>query len=117
LIAFGAAKVGKLPTSHLNDESVSGDSVEVFTDAPSPIYTPSRIDGVPWLLSLGFDPMSPKLLTLKEFASRLGVSYSTVRLMVAKKKVRAVMPHRRAMIPESEVEKFTAPIKVVRDEA
>ena len=60
--------------------------------------------------------MSPKLLTLKEFAVHLGVSYSTVRRMVADKSVVVVMPHRRAMIPESEVDKFTFPIKVAVDE-
>jgi excisionase family DNA binding protein len=60
--------------------------------------------------------MSPKLFTLKEFAVHLGVSYSTVRRMVADKTVGVVMPHRRAMIPESEVDKFTFPLKVVVDE-
>jgi excisionase family DNA binding protein len=43
--------------------------------------------------------MNPKLMTLKEFAQHIGVSYSTVRRMVADKSVRVVMPHRRAMIP------------------
>jgi excisionase family DNA binding protein len=47
-----------------------------------------------------------KLISLKEFAVHLGVSYSTVRRMVADKSVRVVTPHRRAMIPASEVEKF-----------
>jgi excisionase family DNA binding protein len=50
--------------------------------------------------------MSHKLLTLKEFAIQLGVSYSTVRRMVANQSVGVVRPHRRAMIPESEVKKF-----------
>ncbi len=50
-----------------------------------------------------------KLISLKEFAMHLGVSYSTVRRMVADKSIRVVTPHRRAMIPESEVEKFTFP--------
>lgn len=63
----------------------------------------------PNFLRGSFNLMAPKLLTLKEFASHLGVSYSTVRRMVADKTVRVVMPHRRAMIPESEVEKFTFP--------
>ncbi len=54
--------------------------------------------------------MNSKLMTLKEFAVHLGVSYSTVRRMVADKSVRVVMPHRRAMIPESEVSKFTFPV-------
>jgi len=49
-----------------------------------------------------------KLMSLKEFAVHLGVSYSTVRRMVADKSIRVVMPHRRAMIPASEVEKFTS---------
>jgi len=53
--------------------------------------------------------MKFKLMTLKEFAVHLGVSYSTVRRMVAEKKVLVVTPHRRAMIPESEVSKFTFP--------
>jgi len=60
--------------------------------------------------------MKIKLLTYKEFAARLGVSYSTVRLMVADKKVAVVVPRRRPMIPESELEKFTSPIKLVVDE-
>jgi excisionase family DNA binding protein len=60
--------------------------------------------------------MKPKLLTLKEFAAHLGVSYSTVRRMVADKTVTVVFPHRRAMIPESEVRKFTFPSGVVVDE-
>ncbi len=53
--------------------------------------------------------MSQKLLTLKEFAAHLGVSYSTVRRMVADKSVRVVKPHRRSMIPGSEIAKFTFP--------
>ena len=60
--------------------------------------------------------MSSKLLTLKEFAVHLGVSYSTVRRMVADKSVRVVRPHRRAMIPGSELTKFTFPGGVVVDE-
>jgi excisionase family DNA binding protein len=48
-----------------------------------------------------------KLMSLKEFAEHIGVSYSTVRRMVADKSVQVVVPHRRAMIPESEVAKFT----------
>jgi excisionase family DNA binding protein len=55
-------------------------------------------------------------MTLKEFADHLGVSYSTVRRMVADKSVRVVTPHRRAMIPESEVSKFTFPIDETFDE-
>jgi excisionase family DNA binding protein len=61
--------------------------------------------------------MNPKLLTLKEFAAHLGVSYSTVRRMVADKSVGVVRPHRRAMIPEGEVEKFTFPVRADVDEA
>ncbi len=53
--------------------------------------------------------MKSKLITLKEFAVQLGVSYSTVRRMVAENKVLVVRPHRRAMIPESEVAKFAFP--------
>jgi excisionase family DNA binding protein len=49
-------------------------------------------------------------MTLKEFAAHIGVSYSTVRRMIADKSVRVVKPHRRAMIPESEVSKYTFPI-------
>ena len=48
-------------------------------------------------------------MSLKEFAEHLGVSYSTVRRMVADKSIRVVMPHRRAMIPESEAAKFASP--------
>ena len=55
--------------------------------------------------------MNSRLMTLKEFAVHLGVSYSTVRRMVADKSVRVVMPHRRAMIPESEKMKFTFPVE------
>jgi len=55
-------------------------------------------------------------MTLKEFADHLGVSYSTVRRMVADKSIRVVTPHRRAMIPESEVSKFTFPVTDVVDE-
>jgi excisionase family DNA binding protein len=54
--------------------------------------------------------MNSRLMTLKEFAVHLGVSYSTVRRMVADKSVRVVKPHRRAMIPESEVSKYTFPV-------
>jgi excisionase family DNA binding protein len=61
-------------------------------------------------------PMNPKLMSLKEFAAHLGVSYSTVRRMVADKSVGVVRPHLRAMIPESEVDKFTFPMKAVVDE-
>ena len=60
--------------------------------------------------------MSSKLLTLKEFAEHLGVSYSTVRRMVADKSVRVVKPRRRAMIPGSEIAKFTFPSAVGVDE-
>ncbi len=60
--------------------------------------------------------MNPKLMSLKEFAAHLGVSYSTVRRMVADKSVGVVRPHLRAMIPESEVDKFTFPMKAVVDE-
>ncbi len=55
--------------------------------------------------------MNSRLMTLKEFAVHLGVSYSTVRRMVADKSIRVVMPHRRAMIPESEIMKFTFPVE------
>ncbi len=51
-----------------------------------------------------------KLITLKEFAVRIGVSYSTVRRMVAEKSVRVVTPRLRPMIPESEVEKYFLPL-------
>jgi excisionase family DNA binding protein len=61
--------------------------------------------------------MSQKLLTLKEFAVHLGVSYSTVRRMVADKSVVVVTPRRRAMIPGSELAKFTFPNGVVVDKA
>ena len=60
--------------------------------------------------------MNSKLMTLKEFAAHLGVSYSTVRRMVADKSIRVVTPHRRAMIPESEVSKFTFPANDTFDE-
>lgn len=60
--------------------------------------------------------MNPKLMSLKEFAVHIGVSYSTVRRMVADKSVGVVMPHRRVMIPESEVRKFTFPTGGVGDE-
>jgi excisionase family DNA binding protein len=55
--------------------------------------------------------MNPKLMSLKEFAVHIGVSYSTVRRMVADKSIRVVMPHRRAMIPSSEAAKFNASAK------
>jgi excisionase family DNA binding protein len=55
--------------------------------------------------------MSSKLMSLKEFADHLGVSYSTVRRMVVEKKVRVVMPHRRAMIPASEAAKYISSAK------
>ncbi len=58
--------------------------------------------------------MRPRLLTLKEFAAHLGVSYSTVRRMVANKSVGVVVPHRRPMIPETEVQKFTFPVEGVK---
>jgi len=48
-------------------------------------------------------------MTLKEFAVHIGVSYSTVRRMVAEKSVAVVMPRRRAMIPASEVARYTFP--------
>ena len=57
-----------------------------------------------------------RLMTLKEFADHIGVSYSTVRRMVADKSVRVVKPHRRAMIPESEITKFTFPVEGGVDE-
>jgi len=53
--------------------------------------------------------MNSKLMTLKEFAVHIGVSYSTVRRMVAEKSVAVVMPRRRAMIPASEVARYTFP--------
>jgi excisionase family DNA binding protein len=56
-------------------------------------------------------PMNPKLMTLKEFAQHIGVSYSTVRRMVANKRVRIVVPHRRAMIPASEAAKYSCSAK------
>jgi excisionase family DNA binding protein len=59
--------------------------------------------------------MKPKLMTLKEFAKHIGVSYSTVRRMVADKTVRVVKPRRRAMIPASEVDKYTFPLDGVGD--
>ncbi len=60
--------------------------------------------------------MKSRLMTLKEFAVHLGVSYSTVRRMVADKSISVVRPHRRAMIPESEVSKFTFPVEGQIDE-
>ena len=45
-------------------------------------------------------------MSLKEFAVHIGVSYTTVRRMVANQTIRVVKPHRRAMIPESEIAKF-----------
>ncbi len=53
--------------------------------------------------------MDSKLMTLKEFAAHIGVSYSTVRRMVAEKLVSVVMPRRRPMIPASEAARFTFP--------
>jgi excisionase family DNA binding protein len=53
--------------------------------------------------------MNSKLMTLKEFATHIGVSYSTVRRMVAEKSVSVVMPRRRPMIPASEVARYTFP--------
>jgi excisionase family DNA binding protein len=55
------------------------------------------------------NPMKPKLMTFKNFAKQIGVSYSTVRRMVAEKKIRVVRPRRRPMIPASEMAKFTFP--------
>jgi excisionase family DNA binding protein len=55
--------------------------------------------------------MNPKLMSLKEFAVHIGVSYSTVRRMVADKSIRVVMPHRRAMVPVSEAAKFSCSAK------
>jgi excisionase family DNA binding protein len=60
--------------------------------------------------------MNSKLMTLKEFAAHIGVSYSTVRRMIADKSVRVVKPHRRAMIPGSEIMKFTFPVEKSVDE-
>jgi excisionase family DNA binding protein len=51
--------------------------------------------------------VNSKLITVKEFAERISVSYSTARRMVADKSVRIVRPHRRAMILESEVARYT----------
>jgi excisionase family DNA binding protein len=61
-------------------------------------------------------PMNPKLMTFKDFARHIGVSYSTVRRMVAEKKIRVVRPRRRPMIPASEIAKFTFPVVIVVDE-
>jgi excisionase family DNA binding protein len=60
--------------------------------------------------------MNPKLMTFKDFAGHIGVSYSTVRRMVAEKKIRVVRPRRRPMIPASEIAKFTFPVVIVVDE-
>jgi len=60
--------------------------------------------------------MNPKLMTFKDFARHIGVSYSTVRRMVAEKKIRVVRPRRRPMIPASEIAKFTFPVVIVVDE-
>ncbi len=60
--------------------------------------------------------MKPKLMKLKDFARDIGVSYSTVRRMVAEKKVRVVRPLRRPMIPASEIAKFCPPVVIVVDE-
>jgi len=59
--------------------------------------------------------MNPKLMTLKDFAKHIGVSYSTARRMVAENKVRVVRPRRRPMIPASEIAKFTFPMVIVVD--
>jgi excisionase family DNA binding protein len=114
LVAFGTAKVGKLPTSLLNVESVSGDSVEDVNDAITQFFS-SYCGGISpnhWISN----PMKIKLLTFKEFAVHLGVSYSTVRRMVAEKKICTVSPRRRPMIPSTEIEKIIPPIKAVVDE-
>jgi excisionase family DNA binding protein len=47
---------------------------------------------------------------LKEFAERIGVSYSTARRMVAEKSVRVVTPRLRRMIPVSEVDRYFPPL-------
>jgi excisionase family DNA binding protein len=60
--------------------------------------------------------MSAKLMTLKDFARHIGVSYSTARRMVAEKKVRVVRPRRRPMIPASEIAKFTFPVVIPIEE-
>jgi excisionase family DNA binding protein len=55
-------------------------------------------------------------MSLKEFAVHIGVSYSTVRRMVANQTIRVVKPHRRAMIPENETAKFDfTPDKNIED--
>jgi excisionase family DNA binding protein len=64
----------------------------------------------------GANPMSARLMTLKDFARHIGVSYSTARRMVAEEKVRVVRPRRRPMIPASEIAKFTFPVVIVVDE-
>ena len=64
----------------------------------------------------GSNIMNPKLMTFKDFAKHIGVSYSTVRRMVAEKKIRVVRPRRRPMIPASEIAKFTFPVVIVVDE-
>ncbi len=60
--------------------------------------------------------MNARLMTLKDFAGHIGVSYSTVRRMVAEKKIHVVRPRRRPMIPASEIAKFTFPAAIVVDE-
>jgi excisionase family DNA binding protein len=60
--------------------------------------------------------MKPKLMTFKDFAKHIGVSYSTVRRMVAEKKVNVVRPRRRPMIPASEIAKISPPIVKIADE-
>jgi excisionase family DNA binding protein len=60
--------------------------------------------------------VNPKLVTYKAFAKHIGVSYSTVRRMVAEKKVRVVKPLRRPMIPASEIAKFCPPVATVTDD-
>jgi excisionase family DNA binding protein len=62
------------------------------------------------------DSMKAKLMTYKECAIHLGVSYSTVRRMVAAKKIRIVRPLSRPMIPATEVAKFTFPGGIIVDD-
>jgi CRISPR/Cas system CSM-associated protein Csm3 (group 7 of RAMP superfamily) len=60
--------------------------------------------------------MNSQLMTLKDFALRIGVSYSTVRRMVADKKVIVIRPCRRPMIPSSEIAKFCPSVVVFLEE-
>jgi len=60
--------------------------------------------------------MNAKLMTYKECAVHLGVSYSTVRRMVAEKKIRVVRPRCRPMIPATEVARLTRPVVILFDE-